>query len=192
MIASIHGLVEAVNADSVIINVGGVGFQVFVPTLALSEISLGQRVRLQTHLYLKEEVLALYGFPTHDELRLFQMLMNVSGIGPKSALKLLSVLRPQELVTAIANEDADTLVRVPGIGRKTAARLSLELKSLLQKEWALAPGSPAQTVDTDAVTALTALGYSPAEARGALASIPNGKSLPLEEKLALALQRMGR
>ena len=192
MIASVSGLVESVGDEFIVVNVGGVGLQIHVPASTLSEIETGQRVRLHTHLHFKEDVIALYGFLVADELKLFQLLTTVSGIGPKTGLKMLSVLRPNALVTAIANDDADTLVRIPGIGRKTAARLSLELKNVLQKEWAVAPGTQATPVDTDAVAALTALGYSPAEARGALASIPNGARLPLEEKLALALQRMGR
>ena len=194
MIASVEGIVESVSPESVIVNIGGVGLQIFVPASAIGEMTVGERVRLQTHLYLKEDLIALYGFVTRDELRLFNLLMNVSGIGPKSALKMLSMFNPSQLVSAIANEDADTLVRVPGIGRKTAARLSLELKTVLQKEWAVTPGtSSTQTVvDSDAVAALTGLGYSPAEARSALASILDGASLPLEEKLALALQRIGR
>ena len=193
MIASVDGIIESLSPESVIVNVGGVGLQIFVPTSAIGEMTAGERVHLQTHLYLKEDLVALYGFFTRDELRLFQLLMNVSGIGPKSALKMLSMFNPSQLVTAIANEDADTLVRVPGIGRKTAARLSLELKAPLQKGWAIVPGSspsPA-VIDTDAVAALTTLGYTPSEARAALASILDGASLPLEEKLALALQRIG-
>lgn len=193
LIASIQGALEAQGPDHAIINVGGIGLRVYAPTSTLANLGgLGQQVRLYTHLYFKEENLALYGFGTQDELRLFSLLMNVSGIGPRTALKALSVLSPQELVTAIATEEIDTLTRIPGVGRKTAARLALELKEKLEKEWVVAPGAAASAVDGDALAALTTLGYSPAEARASLASLENARALPLEEKVRQALQRMGR
>lgn len=193
MISSVQGVVESTGSDHVIVNVGGVGLHVFAPTSTLAEIGgPGKQVHLHTHLYFKEDVIALYGFATPDELRLFLLLMNVKGIGPRNALRMLSSMSPTDLVSAIANEDLDTLTRVPGIGRKTAARLSLELKGSLEKEWAVTPSGGVSAVDNDAVAALTALGYSAAEARSALASIDNPDGLTIEDRIARALQHMGQ
>ena len=193
MIASVQGVVESTGPDYAIVNVGGVGLQVFAPTSTLAEMGgPGKQVRLHTHLYFKEDVLALYGFAAPDELRLFLLLMNVKGIGPRNALRMLSVMSPTDLVAAIANEDIETLIRVPGIGRKTAARLSLELKGSLEKEWAVAPSGGVSAVDSDAVAALTALGYSAAEARSALASVDNPDALAIEDRIARALQHIGQ
>ncbi|MCI0768699.1 MAG: Holliday junction branch migration protein RuvA [Chloroflexi bacterium] len=192
MIASVEGVVESVGQDFLVVNVGGVGLRVHVPTSTLARAGgPGQRVKLFTHLHMKEDVLALYGFSAADELRLFVLLLNVSGVGPRNALRMLSVLSPGDLVNAIATEDVDRLIRIPGIGRKTAARLSLELKSKLEKEWAVTPGVPLSAVDADAVEALTTLGYSPAEAHDALAAVEDGADLALEDKIARALQMIG-
>ncbi len=193
MISSLQGVVEATGPDFVIVNVGGVGFHVFAPTSTLAELDgVGKQVRLHTHLHFKEDALALYGFATPDQLRLFLLLMNVSGIGPRNALRMLSVMSPMDLVAAIASDDIETLTRVPGIGRKTAARLSLELKGSLQKEWSVAPSGGVSPIDGDAVAALTALGYSAAEARSALASVDNPDALTIEERIAQALQSIGQ
>ncbi len=193
MIASIEGVLEAMGPDYAIVKVGGVGIHVFVPTHTLASLGgPGRRVRLHTHLHLREEVIALYGFAEPADLRLFRLLMDVSGVGPRTALKMLSVTPADELAAAIIREDMAALTRIPGIGRKTASRLALELKATLQKEWAVAPGAPASPIDDDAVAALATLGYSQSEARGALAAVENAGELALEEKVAQALQRMGR
>ncbi|MEE9284589.1 MAG: Holliday junction branch migration protein RuvA, partial [Dehalococcoidia bacterium] len=193
VIAFVEGVLESTGPNFMVVNVGGVGLQVSVPTSALASAGgPGQRVKLYTHLYVKEDVLALYGFAAPEELRLFLLLMNVSGVGPRNALRMLSAMSASDLVNAIAAENTDALTRVPGIGRKTAARLSLELKGPLEKEWAVVPGAIAAPVDSDAVAALTALGYSLAEARDALAAVEDGQALPLEEKIARALQHIGR
>ena len=195
MISSVQGIVEAADDESVIINVGGVGLRLFVPASALADLhaAIGEQARLHTHLVVREDSLTLYGFATTEERRLFDLLQQVSGIGPKLALKMLSALSPQALVSAIVQEDATALLRVPGIGRKTAARLSLELKGALEKEWLVSPGAPAASpVDTDAVAALAALGYSPAEARSALAKASAPANATLEEKIEQALRQVGR
>ena len=195
MISSVHGIVEAADSDSVVITVGGIGLRVFVPASTLADLhaTVGERARLHTQLVVREDSLSLYGFATAEALRLFALLQEVSGIGPKLALKMLSALSPQALVNAIVQDDTATLLRVPGIGRKTAARLSLELKGALEKEWLVTPGAHAASpVDTDAVAALTTLGYSPAEARSALAKAGAPAKATLEQKIEHALRQMGR
>jgi Holliday junction DNA helicase RuvA len=193
VIASLEGVIEAVGPDYAIVRVGGFGLQVFVPAISLAALGgPGARVRLHTHLYFREDVVALYGFSADSDLRLFRLLMDVSGVGPRTALKMLSVLPADELASAIVREDVRALTRIPGVGKKTAARLSLELKGALQKGWSVAPGTPAAAANGDAVDALTALGYTVAEARDALAAVKDAAKLPIEEQVARALQSMGR
>ena len=193
MITFVEGVLDSVGPDHAVINVGGIGLQVFAPSGTLASLEgPGQRVRLYTHMFFKEDSLALYGFGTQEELRLFTLLTDVNGMGPRTSLKALSVLSPQDMVTAIATEEIDTLIRIPGVGRKTAARLTLELKGKLEREWVVAPGAAVSPVDGDALAALTALGYSQAEARAALSGLEGAQALPLEEKLRQALQRIGQ
>ena len=196
MIAGIHGTLEARGPDWVHVRVGGFSLQVYVPTSALGDLGApGQEVHLHTHLVLREDGAALYGFPTPEGLRLFKLLITVDGVGPRHALGLLSAMPPAELAGAIVGGNEAALGRVPGVGKKTASRLVLELKGRLQKEWgeaaaAAAPGA-ARPEDTEVMAALGALGYSSSEAREAVARLPRDPSLPFEERLRLALQELG-
>ncbi len=194
MIASVQGIVESVGADFLIINVGGVGLQIFTSSATLQSVGgTGKRARLVTYLHVKEDGLSLFGFAADEELRLFKMLIEVSGIGPKTGLKMLSTLSANDLVTAIVNGDEGTLTRIPGIGKKTAARACLELKATLAKEWSLPPGGKPAIMDDEALDALMSLGYSLAEARTALAAVQDGKKkITVEEKIQRALQQLGR
>jgi Holliday junction DNA helicase RuvA len=188
VIANLTGTAEAVGKDWVVVQVGGVGFHVFVPQTALDQgIEIGRRVKLHTHLHVRETELALYGCSTEEELGLFRMLLGVSGIGPKVALSILSALPPGRLQAAIAGEDTVTLARVPGIGPKTAKKLVFDLKDKVGAEAGLdvAPLELTQA-DADLIAALTALGYSVAEAREAIRSLPH-EELSLEEQVRLAL-----
>jgi len=125
MISSLHGKVESLGSDFAIINVGGIGFQVYMPTSTLSTLgAIGKEVQLYTHLHLREDNATLYGFGSADELMLFQSLISVSGLGPKLALAMLSGMRVEQLVTAIATGGADLLTVIPGIGRKVANRIA--------------------------------------------------------------------
>jgi Holliday junction DNA helicase RuvA len=194
MIASVQGIVESVGPDYLIVNVGGVGLQVFTSSSTLQAVGgTGKRARLVTHLHVTEDALTLYGFAADEEIKLFRMFMGVGGIGPKTALKMLSTLNASDLVTAIVNGDEGTLTRIPGVGKKTAARVCLELKATLAKEWSLTPGGKPAVMDDEALDALTSLGYSLAEARTALAAVQDGKKkLTIEEKVQRALQQLGR
>jgi Holliday junction DNA helicase RuvA len=192
MISGLHGHLEALGPDWASVNVSGVTYKVSCPTSTLASIgSVGDRVRLHTYLLVRQDSLTLYGFATPQEEQLFEMLLTVSGIGPRHALSLLSTASVEHLASAIVSGDEALLAAVPGIGKKTASRLVLELKGKLEKEWGAMPG-PTTSVDGDALAALQALGYSLSEARSALASLPANRKLPLEEKVRLALQRLAR
>lgn len=188
MIASLAGKIAAVGQGFVVVNVGGVGFRVFVPQTVLDRLGgVGQDVTLFTHLHVRENELSLYGCGSEEELALFRLLLGVSGVGPRVALSILSFLPPDRLQAAIAQEDVTTLARVPGIGPKTARKLVFDLKD---KVGAAAPaGRPTAALteaDADLIAALTSLGYSLAEAQEALHHLPR-EPLPLEEKVRLAL-----
>ncbi len=189
MISRLQGKIEAISADSVIINVNGVGFQVFLPTSTISQIgNVGREVKLFTHLHVREDILALYGFGSADELRLFEIVTGVSGIGPKIGLSMLSAMNPEQLTMAIATGTADILTIVPGIGKKLASRIVLELKDKIGAGWITTAVAEVAQENTDVLGALTSLGYSTAEASRAVASLPKNKDLRLEEKIKLALQ----
>jgi Holliday junction DNA helicase RuvA len=188
MIANLNGMLSAVSQDSVVIQVGGVGFHIFVPQRLLDRLGEpGQEVTLFTHLHVRESELTLYGCGTEEELALFRTLLSVSGIGPKVALATLSTLPPDRLRTAIAQEDVTALARVPGIGPKTARKLVFDLKDKVTADVTVGEPQPAITeADADLIAALTGLGYSVAEAQEAIGALPRGP-LPLEERVRLAL-----
>lgn len=188
MIASLHGRLESISDDGAIINVNGIGFQVYMPTSTLSTLgSRGQEVHIYTHLHLREDNVTLYGFASPDELGLFEILIGVSGIGPKLALSMLSAMSVEQLSMAIAMGNTDLLTAVPGIGKKIAARLVLELKDKIGAELVTAPAAQLAQENADVLAALTSLGYSVAEASRAVASLPSAPDLTLEEKIRLAL-----
>ena len=188
MIASLHGRLESISDDGAIINVNGIGFQVYMPTSTLSTFgSRGQEVHIYTHLHLREDNVTLYGFASPDELGLFEILIGVSGIGPKLALSMLSAMSVEQLSMAIATGNTDLLTAVPGIGKKIAARLVLELKDKIGAELITAPAAQLAQENADVLAALTSLGYSVAEASRAVASLPSAPDLTLEEKIRLAL-----
>jgi Holliday junction DNA helicase RuvA len=188
MIASLHGRVESIADDWAIINVNGIGFQVHMPTSTLSTLgSRGQEVHIYTHLHLREDNVTLFGFASPEELGLFETLIEVSGIGPRLALSMLSAMSIEQLTMAIATGNADLLTAVPGIGKKIAARLVLELKDKIGAELVTAPAAQLAQENADVLAALTSLGYSVAEASRAVASLPSTPDLTLEEKIRLAL-----
>ncbi len=187
MIASLKGKLEALGADWAIVDVNGVGFKVYMPTSTLSTLGAkGEEVELHTHLHLREDIVALYGFAAPEELGLFQTLISVSRLGPKLALAMLSAMSAEKLAMTIATGNADLLAEVPGVGKKTASRIILELKEKIGAGWATT--TPELTEENaDVLAALTALGYSIREAAPAIAAIPPDPALTLEEKIKLAL-----
>ena len=191
MIVSVKGNLEAVGADWVHVEVGGVTLQISVPASDISNLGpLGGRVRLFTNLRVRDEQPVMYGFTTMAALELFIMLTGVSGVGPRLALALLSSQSAAGLQGAISQGNVESLSSAPGVGRRTAGRIVLELKSKLADglpEAAPMPGSQ----DAEVVEALMALGYSTSEARQAVNRLTSGADLPLEERIRLALQNFG-
>ena len=191
MIASLSGKIESLNSDAAIINVGGVGFRVYMPTSALTTIGrAGDTVKVYTHMHVREDNIALYGFPTADELWLFETLLGVTGLGPKLSMAMLSALTPDQIRMAIATGSTDMLDMIPGIGKKVASRIILELKDKIGAGFAIT-STPETKENADVLAALTTLGYSAAEAVKAVASLPADKKLKLEERVKLALQFLG-
>lgn len=190
MIATLHGKIQARTDDSLIVNVGGIGFRVRVPTSTLANLgAVGSEVRLFTHLRVREDELSLYGFATEDELRLFETLLTVSGIGPKVGMSILSAAPTDTLRVAIAQGNLDVLTALPGIGKKTAQRLVLELKGKLDIR-GLGEVGELTPVDKDVMDALINLGYSAAEAARAARSVPSNVQT-IEERMRVALQYLG-
>ena len=193
MIAGLDGMLEQIKPDSAVIKVSGVSFQVYTPASTLGQLgSIGERVHLHTYLHWKEESTALYGFATSQELDLFKMLITVSGVGPKSALSMLSSLAPDDLASAILSNNVDLITQAPGIGKKTASRVVLDLKGKLEKGWGGIVSSYPARDNADIVAALTNLGYSTADATRAAAALPSSEELTLEDKIRFALRHLAR
>lgn len=187
MIASLHGKLQARTDDALIVNVGGVGYRVRAPSGTLANLgAVGSEVQLFTHLRVREDELSLYGFASEDELRLFETLLTVSGIGPKVALGMLSSASTDTLRIAIAQGNIEMLTAIPGIGKKTAQRLVLELKGKVDVS-GLGEVSELTPVDEDVMNALINLGYSAAEATRAARSVP-ADAKTVEERVRVALQ----
>ena len=192
MIASLNGKLESLGSEWAIVNVGGIGFQMYMPTSTLSLLGkIGEEVKLYTHLHLREDNATLYGFASAEELGLFQTLIGVSGLGPKLAIAMLSAMNVERLTMAIATGSADLLTMVPGIGKKMANRLILELKEKISAGWVAIPAAELAEENADVLAALTSLGYSASEASRAVATLPSPTDLSLEERIKLALQYFG-
>jgi len=191
MIAAVEGILASKANNSVIVKAGAVSFLISVPGSTLSKLGhVGNTVFLHTHLHVREDNISLYGFSSHQELSLFEQLITVSGIGPKVALALLTTLSAEQITSAIMSSNADLLSQVPGIGKKTAGRIILDLKGKLEKGWEGEIITAISQGDSDAVAALTGLGYSIREATQALSSVPQTDEMTLEEKVRQALQRL--
>ncbi len=191
MIVALEGILESRGIDSAVVKVGPLSLLVYIPGSTLSRLgTIGHKVHLHTHLYVREDNISIYGFASADELVLFQNLISVSGIGPKAGLAFLSTLSVAQLASAIISGNVDLLTQVPGIGKKIAGRVVLELKGKLEKGWEGAVTPALTQEDADVVAALTTLGYSLKEATQAVASLPNSSELDLEEKVKLALRQM--
>ncbi len=193
MIGWLRGELISRGADGeVLVNVGGVGYRVLVPAPVLSSIGeLGQTVGLFVHTHVREDAIVLYGFATANERRCFEALLAAHGVGPSLALAVISSLRPEALIRAVIDGDLDVLCAVPGVGRKTAARLVLDMKSKLDlpgdETTGHQPGAPASE-RADVRGALVELGYGPDEIRRALEAIPDAGSV--EDLLRSALREL--
>lgn len=191
MIVGVRGVLEAVGADWVHLRLGGATFQVSVPATTIGELGpVGEELHLFTHLSIRDDQVVLYGFTSSAALDLFLMLLGVSGVGPRTALALLSTLGVAGLQRAIAAEDISALSAAPRVGRRTASRVILELKGKVELG-EVASGPLPGGGDAEVIAALTALGYSNSEARRAVDGLEKSPDLTLEDRVRLALQRLG-
>lgn len=196
MIAAIRGTLEAKSLDSAYVQVGGVTLRVYAPLSALANLAEGEQIHLHTYLLVREDVLALYGFASTDDRNLFEQLLAVGGVGPRIAVGLLSAMSASAFHEAVLTEDVQRLTLAPGVGKKLAARLVLELRPRFEK---LAPpgtyGQPGATPGATraaVVEALTNLGYAPAEAAAAVRALPEGATGSLEDLIMQALRSLAR
>lgn len=187
MIATLRGEITQIEDTSLIIEVGGVGLRVFVSKSLLASAQPGQIVLLHTHLIVRENDLALYGFESASERSLFVTLLGADGVGPKLALSVLSTLNQEALQRAVFSEEPELLSRVPGVGKKTAQKLLLYLKDRLKPLSGLEKLAALSDADGEVLAALTALGYSVIEAQTALQSLPKDAPQNVEDRLRLAL-----
>jgi len=173
MIGRITGLLAEKSPPLVLVDAGGVGYEIDVPMSTFYNLpALGERVSLLTHFVVREDVQQLFGFLTAEERAAFRQLVRISGVGPRTALAILSGLSVAELSLAVTRQDGARLVKVPGIGKKTAERLLLELKGKLGADLALPPSAPLSDHQGDIVQALMALGYNERDANAALKALP--------------------
>jgi Holliday junction DNA helicase RuvA len=187
VIAFVEGTLSERAGDRVVVADGGIGYEVMVSATTLAAVpTVGRRVRLLTHLQVRDDAMLLYGFATASERDLFLMLLSVNGVGPKVALAILSVLSTDALRRAILDGDADTITIVPGVGKKVAARVVLDLKDRLGGVVELPSAGPIAEVRE----ALLGLGLSPQEVREAMSGLDGGDA-SVEELLRRALQRVG-
>lgn len=202
MIHFIEGTIEDINGGSIVINHGGIGFELMVPQTVLDGLpGVGNEVRMYTHFHVREDAMSLYGFLSRDDRALFGQLITVSGIGPKGALGILSVMSADDVRFAVLAEDAKTIAKAPGIGVKTAGKLILELKDKISAadvvenaqnrgEAAKESISVSGQIVSEAVEALAALGYSAAEAMKAVNAVPHEDGMTVAELLKLSLKQM--
>lgn len=190
MIARIRGAVLSIKPPNAVIDAGGVGYRVTCSQTALDALDVGRPADIHTHLVVREDGWQLFGFGSEEEMELFQTLLGVSGIGPRTALSILSKLPPGTFRAAIVSQQIEVISRVPGVGRKTAEKIIFALKDKLGG-LDTAPAASMSAADTEAMSALTSLGYSIAEAQAALASLPRNEPMDLEEKIRRALAYFG-
>lgn len=199
MISYIKGELVEVTENSIVLDHQGMGFSIMMPGSILDKLpQIGSELKVHTYLYVKEDILDLYGFLTRDDLKIFKLLITVNGIGPKGALAILSALSPDDLRFAVLAGDAKTISKAPGIGSKTAQKLIIELKDKLKIEDVLdgagegyvSQDNMADTASAEAVMALTSLGYSAADATRAVRIVENVQSMDSEAILKAALKKL--
>ena len=190
MIGRLTGILAEKSPPQLLVDVNGVGYEVDVPMSTFYNLpGLGEKVTLLTHFVVREDAQVLFGFLTHDERATFRQLVKISGVGPRTALSILSGLSVAELAQAVSLQESGRLVKVPGIGKKTAERLLLELKGKLG-DTLVAPAAVASDAQADILQALVALGYSDREAAAALKSLP--KDVGVSEGIKLALKALAK
>lgn len=199
MIGWLRGVVLEKAPGTVLLDVNGVGYRLAVPSRSVDEIGgPGEEASFHVHTHVREDAILLFGFKSRSELRLFEQVVGVSGVGPKLALAILSHLTPESFARAVVHGDSSALTKVPGIGKKTAARIVLELKDRLAEQWSdgAARGEarpvPAGSLRADAVAALMALGYTQPEAERAVSEAAASDATDLSKLVTAALRRLDR
>ncbi len=188
MIAAVRGDVIGKGDDNLVVETGGIGFKIFTTQDLTLRTVIGDPVFLFTHLVVREDALTLFGFETEELRDLFNLLLGVTGVGPRTALAILSSMSPDAIRRSVAAEQADLFTRVPGVGKKTAQQIVIHLQGKL-KSADIVSGEPGTIeIDAQVLDALTGLGYSIVEAQAAIQSIPRGSASDVETRLRLALQ----
>lgn len=192
MISRVLGTVAQVGVDDVVVVYGGLGFKVFIVPPLASELHKGDEVELYTHLIVREDALTLYGFKTEEERKVFEILMSVTGIGPRIGLAALSVFSPNDLRRAVADQDAATLSRIPGVGKKVASRMLVELgdKLGLPAQLPEASAPSVGVVEAEVKAALIGLGWNETKAESVLSEL-GGNGLNASDLLRAALMKLG-
>lgn len=206
MIAYIKGELEYIGIDTIVVETGGIGYEIRVPLTVIGDLpEIGETVRVHTYLYVREDAINLYGFTTKDDLNIFKLLITVNGIGPKVALGILGAISPDTLRFAVLSDDVKTISKAPGIGAKTAGKLILELKDKLKLEDVFEQKisntmehqlSVEQGIDdikvirNEAVQALVALGYSSTDAMKAVRQVEITEGIDVETVLKRSLKKM--
>ena len=200
MIAFVHGIAADMTENSVIVETGGIGYEIYMTGEGLSQLHMGEEVKIHTYFQVREDAMQLYGFLKKDDLQMFKLLLGVNGVGPKAAMGVLSGITADELRFAVLSDDIKTISRAPGIGKKTAQKLILELKDKLkledafekklahEQEAADLSGSVLHDGRQEAVEALVALGYSSTEAMKAVRKVTDVSPDDVEGLLKAALK----
>lgn len=189
MIAKIKGKIEYLGENFAVVDVSGIGYKIFLTPYVIGKISGKEEGEFFVHTYVREDTLALYGFLNQDELEMFELLISITGIGPKAGLGILSIATPKTIKTAILNEDSSILTKVSGIGKKTAERVILELQNKIAD---ISEGEKGEAVvDSDSIEALVTMGYSLTEAREAMKQVPE-EVKDIGQRIKLALKNLGK
>ena len=200
MFAYIKGSLEEKSTNYIVIDVNGIGYKIFMSNISINEIGeLGNKVKVHTHYYVREDNISLYGFLTHEELKMFELLLSVSGIGAKSAISMLSNITPAGFACAIISNNVALLKKIPGIGPKTAQRIILELQDKLKSEQELAKQDDQEEIKVinnsenveEAMQALQILGYNKKEIEKAFEKIAN-TDVSVEELIKKGLSILAR
>lgn len=198
MYAYINGKIVDKANNYVVIDNGGIGYKIFMSPSVIEKLpDTGENLKVYTYYYVREDNIALYGFLSNEELRMFELLLSVSGIGAKSAIQILSSITPSSFALAVISNDVSKIVKIPGIGNKTAARIILELKDKLKTEQAISKNEQVKEAihesekDTEAVVALQVLGYTRKEIEKALEKFET-QNLTVEEIIKKALSILGK
>ena len=198
MIAYVKGKLDTKTNTFVVIDVQGIGYKIFMSAKSIESLGeIGQEVKVYTHYYVREDNISLYGFSSNEELRMFELLISVSGVGAKSAIAMLSEITPSSFALAVITDDISKLVKIPGIGKKTAARIILELKDKLKTETAIEQTEEVnvqiekENDSNEAIAALQVLGYTRKEIEKVFEKI-DIKKLELEEIIKQALKYLAR